>query len=354
MGMNKGEWSELYALLYLMINRNLKLVDHSLNVIDESIFEVKRLANDSKEGEITFHFNATGDVVPTVFNVEQPPISNEEIEMIKNQLFSEIGENRGTFSLGDIMEWLESHGVPTTFKAPPKRKDDIKISSFDNLQLRETGYLGYSIKSQIGSPATILNASTQTNFLYTVSGLTDDDIIEVNEINTNKKLRDRLSKIKSLGGNVEFVGVENPIFENNLRFIDSHFPQAIGETLLRFYESDTSNLLDLFLQTNTFSDSVLSSFKLKEFLKAVSFGMLPSEPWNGVYQANGGIVIVSRDSNIYVLDNIYHSEIVAEYLIQETKLETPSTSRYHMLELTRDELTNKVFFTLNLQVRYKK
>lgn len=259
---------------------------------------------------------------------------------------------------------IDDYGISFSYERdnPEVKQNFTKCHELGHFLLGHSGSLFTELKGGSDSKhetiadifsATILNASAQTNFVYTVSGLTDDEISEVNKIDTNKKLRDRLSKIRSLGGNIEFVKVENQIFENNLRFIDSYFPQAIGETLLRFYESDTSNLLDLFLQTNTFSDIELSSFKLKEFLKAVSFGMLPSEPWNGVYQADGGIVIVSKDSNIYVLDNIYHSEIVAEYLIQETKLETPRTSRYHMLELTKDELTNEVSFTLNLQVRYK-
>ena len=40
MGLNKGEWSELYAILYLLENRKLKIVDSDLNIIDKCIYIV--------------------------------------------------------------------------------------------------------------------------------------------------------------------------------------------------------------------------------------------------------------------------------------------------------------------------
>lgn len=43
MGLNKGEWSELYTLFYLLINGKIKIVDSRLNVINEEIFEVKEI-----------------------------------------------------------------------------------------------------------------------------------------------------------------------------------------------------------------------------------------------------------------------------------------------------------------------
>lgn len=47
----------------------------------------------------------------------------------------------------------------------------------------------------------------------------------------------------------------------------------------------------------------------------------------------------------------YENEVLA-YIVNESKLDSPSSSRYDMLNLTFDG--NRVFFTLNLQVRYKK
>ena len=65
----------------------------------------------------------------------------------------------------------------------------------------------------------------------------------------------------------------------------------------------------------------------------------------------GGLLIVQTNGDVVTLDLIYHKDEVNNYLLNNTKLDSPSSSRYHMLEL--EEKNGKVYFTLNLQVRYK-
>ena len=43
MKLNKGEWSELYTILYLILNPNLKIVNQNLEILDENIFEIKKI-----------------------------------------------------------------------------------------------------------------------------------------------------------------------------------------------------------------------------------------------------------------------------------------------------------------------
>ncbi len=54
--------------------------------------------------------------------------------------------------------------------------------------------------------------------------------------------------------------------------------------------------------------------KLVICVNAVTFGMRASEKWNGVNEVNGGIIIVTRKGEIYLLDLIYFKEIVDKYL----------------------------------------
>lgn len=64
---------------------------------------------------------------------------------------------------------------------------------------------------------------------------------------------------------------------------------------------------------------------------------------------------IKEDGNVVLLDSIYHREEVCEFLVNETRLDTPSRTRYHMLELNPVEgMKNTYTFTLNLQIRYKK
>lgn len=357
MRQNKGEWSELYAMLYLIVNRKLQIVDSDLNIISNNTFEVVQIINKERKGDIIFEFIEEGQYIsPNVFGIKQEPIAIEEVYRIKEQLFSSIlshGGAGGAFSLDDITNWLQEKGISTTFKAPANQKQDIILVNYDSIQNRQTTELGYSIKSQLGSPATILNASAQTNFRYTVRNLSKGAIDEINNIHTREKLRDRIARIRALGGVILFDRVESPIFDYNLQYIDTKFSLALAEVLLSSYELRTKDLKYLFSISSVYEDEELANYKLKEFLSAVSFGMFPSIEWNGAYSADGGIILVSKDSQVYVLDNIYHKNDVREYLLQETKLDSPSTSRYHMLELREDPHTGEIFFTLNLQVRYK-
>lgn len=357
MRQNKGEWSELYAILYLLVNRKLQIVDSKLQIISNNIFEVVQIINEEKQGDIIFDFSDDGSyIIPNVFGIEQSPIKITEIHQIKNQLFSSIissGGVGGAFSLENITNWLQQKGISTTFKAPANQKQDIILVNYDSLQGQVTPELGYSIKSQLGSPATILNASAQTNFRYAVKNLSQDDIIEINNINTREKLRDRITRIKDLGGVISFAGVESSIFDYNLQYIDTNFAFALAEALLSSYELGNKDLNYLFSISSIYPDKTMAEYKLKKFLSAVSLGMFPSIEWDGTYSANGGILLVSKDSTVYVLDNIYNEEEVQEYLLRGTKLDSPSTTRYHMLELKIEPISGEIFFTLNLQVRYK-
>ena len=71
----------------------------------------------------------------------------------------------------------------TKLKAPSIDKADIQIVIHD-LRTNMTPQLGFSIKSQLGSASTLLNAGTTTNILYKVEGgnMTDEEIAEFNSI----------------------------------------------------------------------------------------------------------------------------------------------------------------------------
>ena len=60
---------------------------------------------------------------------------------------------------------------------------------------------------------------------------------------------------------------------------------------------------------------------------------------------------VKNNGDVVVLDLMYYPNEVNEYLVNESKLDSPSTHRYHMLEIFEEN--GEFYFTLNLQVRYK-
>ena len=349
MKFNKGEWSELYTILYLLNHNRLEIADSQLQPLTKDIFIVKNifLKNDdslkfSIENNETFKFHSK-DKTTT--------ITRDELESISKILLSNIKskEKSRAFEIKDVTEWLEHHNIKG-IKGKSTSKADIFLDNFDNI-LNDTYKIGYSIKSKLGQPATILNASKQTNFKYIVSGLEKKDIIEINSIDSKKKLKERIKTIQEKGGEIKFDQITSTTFKENLEHIDMSLPTALGEILLNSYKDDEKNLKTLFENSPIYPRRELAITKLENFLLAISFGMRPSEKWEGEYEANGGILIVNKDSNIYTLDMIYHPKEVKQFLVSQTKLDSPDPNRYNILILKEEN--GEIYFNLNLQIRYK-
>lgn len=255
----------------------------------------------------------------------------------------------GAFDLDDVDEWLNDKKIYSSYKGKSESKKDLTLVNFD-LKRNDVFKLGYSVKSQLGSPATILNSSKNTDFKYRIKGLLPEHINSINKINTRTKLLDRINAIYGYGGEIEFDSVVSSVFEKNLRMIDMVLPEALGELLLESYKLSEKKLSILFNESTVYNDGKLAMKKMTDFLLASSLGMFPGTPWDGKYTANGGIIIVSMDSNVYVLDFIYFREELEKYLIEQTKLDSPSSTRFQMIELFEER--GEIFFTLNLQIRY--
>jgi hypothetical protein len=44
---------------------------------------------------------------------------------------------------------------------------------------------------------------------------------------------------------------------------------------------------------------------MSDFASAVTFGMRAGEIWNGTNEVNGGIIIITKAGEVYLLDLIY-------------------------------------------------
>ena len=229
-------------------------------------------------------------------------------------------------------------------KSDSNTKSDLTATVLDT-KISDKVVLKYSIKSSLGSPATLLNASHTTDFLYEVEELSKENIALINNITTSDsrtKLRDGLKKIYDLGGKIKYIDIPNENFKYNLEMIDSNMPMYLGKALLNFYNNVSGDLKELFLSTNEFKDEDFAIKKLSDFLKGISFGFFPNKKWDGINDVNGGLIVVKSDGNVVVLDLIYFEQEVLKYLINETKFDTPSSTRYKMVQLF--EKDGRIFF----------
>ena len=104
--------------------------------------------------------------------------------------------------------------------APSSDKTDISMQIHDI----HTGYnpvCGFSIKSELGSSPTLLNASRATNFTFEVLGIDEDGTESINAIESKNKILDRIRKIQSKGS-LKYVRTYNDSFSANLMLIDTY------------------------------------------------------------------------------------------------------------------------------------
>jgi type II restriction enzyme len=352
---NKGEWSEIYALFKLLGDKELHPGNSKIKKIQNLVYPILKVLRTEVNGN--FEYSIEDDIVVISGNEEVFRIPILEFQENSKHLLTEIKSNTGTFSVPEIEEFMQSINC-LSLKANSSAKTDITIVVHD----QRTGLqpsLGFSIKSQLGSPSTLLNAGETTNFIYKIvdAKINQQDIEEINNISSRSKIKDRILEITNKNGKFEFVKTQRNIFSNNLILIDSLLPQILSSIIFNFYSSTHSSTEDLVkfteeenpLKFDKTDKHLFYSYKIKRFLTDIALGMMPSKVWTGQYDATGGYLIVKADGEILCY-HIYNKNEFEDYLLANTKLETASSSRHGFGEIYEEN--GELFFKLNLQIRF--
>lgn len=214
--------------------------------------------------------------------------------------------------------------------------------------------------SVIASRNYLFNAGKTTNFTYAITGhkFSDAEIASINAIDTKQKFIDRVVGIQNMGGKFEFKEMDNTICRNNFILIDSCLPTIMAAILLEGFQGQgraLKALTEKIAERNPIGydmsyNQKYYEHKVKNFLVAVALGMKPKTPWNGIYEANGGYLVVKDDGDVLCY-HFYDRNLFEDYLYFNTKLDTPD-GRNEFGELFRGEDGN-FYFKLNLQVRFK-
>lgn len=355
---NKGEWSEIYTLFKLLGDGKVYAGDADLNKLELYYPIIKVIREESKR--YVYSPNVSHDVVITdedgnVFARISMDRFVEESEKLLDKI--KTTNNKRAFTFRETQEFMGEIGC-RRLKASSRDKADIRIVIHD-LRTGMCPLLGFSIKSQLGEPSTLLNAAATTNITYKVSGcgLSDEEIAEINAIESHS---DRVSAIIGKGCTLEYHDIEHPVFKNNLLFLDSIMPEFIARCLLVDSTSDKTSIKDCVEEVaaaNPFNfrgsdTSVFYSHKMKVLLLDVALGMTPAKEWTGRYDANGGYLVVRKDGEI-VCYHFYNRNDVEDYLYNNTRFERASRQRWKYGYLYRGD-DGQVYFKLNLQIRFKK
>lgn len=355
---NKGEWSEIYALFKLLGDGQLYLGDKDIERLQGFVYPILKVIRNEATREFQYSINDEIVVITGGEKVLEIPISlfKDKAEI----LLREIQNNKNrTFEMPDIESFMVSIKC-LSLKAKSSTKTDITIVVHD-LRTNQQPVLGFSIKSQLGSPSTLLNAGKTTNFIYELTNLniTSNEIQKINDIDSRSKIMDRIITVRDAGGKFKFLSTENSVFSNNLILIDSKLPEILSHLVYNFYtskQSKTAELVQSLVKANplNFDESDNHKFyeyKLKRFLTDVALGMMPSKVWSGQYDATGGFLVIKESGDILCY-HIYNKNEFEDYLFNNTKFETASSKRHEFGEIY--EKHGKLYFKLNLQIRFIK
>lgn len=369
---NKGEWSEIYTLFKLLGDGKLYGADGELNKKDNIFYDIIEIIRNEQVG--TLHFIFDGD--SQVINIENEngeikiTVSSNTFKTNAELLYGKIINTKGTaaFEVLEAAQFMQEIKC-SKLKAPSADKSDITIKVHDfNTGLNPT--LGFSIKSRLGKPATLLNAGVNTNFIFEICGnMTDNMMEEINELytetNKNGEIKKDISvalRMKYLCDNnmsLKFNKMNGATFQNNLILIDSDLPAIIGYTMLEYYLNGTNNILEAInavaeknpLNYDLSQGHKYYHYKIKKLLTESALGMLPGKVWTGRADANGGYIIVREDGEVLCY-HLYNRNDFEDYLLSNTRFDRGGAGRHEYAIVKKNN--GKYSIALNLQIRFIK
>jgi len=350
---NKGDWSEFYAMLYLLATKNLYTADVNLQRIEKYYFPINKIMRDDTEAYHADYVLNGSDTVEIYLNgALAKKMSTQEFKDEVNLLYRDIPNGSGSFSIPHGEDFAREIYC-SRLAAPSTDITDIKMELHDTYTGTDQE-MGFSVKSYLGEAPTLLNASGATNFVYEVTGITISQMNTINAIDTRSKIVDRINAIHNYGGTFINGKPVNNTFAGNLMMIDTKMNDIISEVLLIHYQTNeklVSKIIENLELTNPlgFPRSGLYTYKFKKFLCAKALGMDPSREWGGIDDANGGYIAVRSDGDV-VAFHLYNRNVFEQYLFDNTKLERASTSRHDYAYLYEEN--GKIYIKLNLQIRF--
>jgi hypothetical protein len=353
---NKGEWSEIYTLFKLLGDKKLFPGNKEIEKLEGIVYPILRVLRSENNGN--FAYSIEDEIILISGGEEVLKIAISAFKEKAKFLLEKIKANKErTFSVPEIEDFMQSINC-ISLKASSTAKTDITIVIHDQ-RTNQQPALGFSIKSQLGSPSTLLNAGKTTNFIFRIDNLklADSEIKKINSIDSRSKIMDRINSVLQSNGQFNYVKTERQIFSNNLILIDSKLPEILSQIVYDFYSSRKSTITDLVDNTNTKNplnfdisyEHKFYEYKVKRFLTDIALGMMPSKVWTGQYDATGGYLIVKENGDVLCY-HIYNKNEFENYLFTNTKLETASSNRHQFGKIYEEN--DQLYFKLNLQIRF--
>lgn len=354
---NRGEWAELYVLAKILCDQILEVRAHGIvePIRSLSIRRVRRgIETDSEAYSIDGDNIICEHTSKKVQRVDICRLVPAFLKAIKNG-------NKISFTLSEGDEILRILDIPQ-LKRGSGLKSDIYLDVVDPLT-GTTGLQGYTIKALIGSKPTLFNASEPTNLTYQIDPpLSQADIEIYNKRNAKGKLtygiRDAVANILATGHAMNLIRMDSR-FKGNLELLDSKMPDFVSEVVLAFYSRKAGKATSIKKTVEILCDSnplevshpaFWYAHKIKDLLEASTYGMVPTEPYNGERTVAGGLLLVEKSGGL-ICFRLDDKDKTRDYLMEHTYFETASRDKHNFGVIQQND--NETFMKLNLQIRYK-
>jgi len=159
----------------------------------------------------------------------------------------------------------------------------------------------------------------------------------------------------------DFVSSEQ--FTYNLSFSDSRLAADLAEMLTTYYSGEARTVASLIetvaARKNDFTYRNMLRHRVSRFLLDTSRGMVPGSFWDGKSEVHGGFILVTPNAEIGIIP-LENTDLVSNYLLNNTTFETPSEQRHtfslfgHSEKIKHGHLFEHggPRFALNLQIRF--
>ncbi|WP_018690518.1 HpaII family restriction endonuclease [Ahrensia kielensis] len=351
---NKGEWSELLVFVKVAYDAFIFMSDAKLQPIPDKRLKVDNIVR----GDVIFRVSDPNTIFRSAPLDQEVQISKPQLAGKITHFTDEIIAASGAFKSQWGNNLLDEFHL-SKVKADANKKADIDLTVSDPKTLLKSE-AGFSIKSYLGNPSTLLNASRDnTNFQFRIEGFTGDSNT-INQISGSSKIRDRITAIIEGGGRFVFSKSKGDVFNRNLMKIDSLMPSILGNLTLAncivvkqgkkisdVVHSTELQRLNSNLPIDLGAD--LIAYKVKMLLLDIALGMVPTKVWDGRQTADGGYIVV-KDTGDLVCFHVYNFGDFSDYLFDNTKFDTPSTTRHNFGFLYMED--GELFFDINCQIRF--
>ena len=349
---NVGEWSELYALAYLLGHEGGFAADNNQEPNKNLFYKVlyALFKNEVNGADLIYKIDGK-DVVIFVDRKVCGRVSRGQLASLASKLHSALlaPPSGRAFSLseGDV---LLKKLLKDNTSASSRSYNDVFLKLEDNRTKSSTPFIGFSIKSHLNAKSTLLNATLATNFVFEIVSSTNSVKRSIPTFGTS--LKTDMKELIARGYTLKFLKIDNKTHQQNMELVDSNLPQYMATCLfetIKHSNNHFSRIAEIVFPLGNEKNKAIQ-LKLKQYLGYVMLGMTPTTPWTGQPSDFGGLILVKKSGDV-LFYYLYNMQDFQDFLFNNLKFEYGSRKKHRFGKPYKEK--GKTLIKLNLQLRFK-